>query len=76
MSLEHWDRASVMLADMIRCTPDQWSYICQYVSCQIKRCRLKRRQGLPPQEEVGGGDEGLSPDQGDDEGALSWNDLT
>ena len=45
MVLEQWDRASVMLAEMMQGSRDQWSYICQYVTCQIKRCRVKRRKG-------------------------------
>lgn len=53
MALEQWDRASDSLAKMIRNTPDQWSDIRQYISCQIKRCQAKRKECLGAQTEVG-----------------------
>ena len=57
MTLGQWDRAAVMLSEMIRASPDQWSYIRQYINCQIKRCRAKRREGVVAREECGGGEE-------------------
>lgn len=53
-----------MLADMIRAAPDQWIYVQHYISCQVKRCKLKRREEITSSkkkeeeagpEEVGGG---------------------
>ena len=69
LGLGHWDRASVMLAEMVQGVPDQWSYIRQYIVCQIKRCQLKRRAFLEAKKAgVGceGGSEGCGGEEGEE----------
>ena len=85
--LELWDQAAAKLAELIQTSPDQWSYIQQYISCQIRSCKVKRKESLESEGcsleadnvgKVAGGCCGLdgkcSPDCGDDEGDV-WKDV-
>lgn len=84
VGLEQWDKVQDRLMMMVRSTPDQWSCIQQYISCQIKMCQRKRREGVPAttrEEEEGGGSDGCSSKSNErgvaceDKGAWSWNNL-
>jgi hypothetical protein len=84
LALEKWDRAADMLTEMIRAIPDQWAYIQQYISCQLKRCKIKRREELAGRS---GSDEEVKSDDSEDgklpvaadplpgESGDVWNDL-
>lgn len=41
--LKRWDEAVEKLTALLVKTPDQWSYIRQYISCQIMRCCERRK---------------------------------
>lgn len=56
-----------MLTDMIRSSPDQWAYIQQYVSCQVQRCKNKRKESLAIDSGVGL-EEGKAGGEGGGEG--------
>ena len=77
VGLEQWDNAQDRLTKMVRSMPDQWSYIQQYISCQIKLCQTKRREG----EAEGGGSDGSTSESGErgvvcgDNEEWSWTDL-
>ena len=91
LALEQWERAATMLGEMIRATPDQWIYIQHYISCQVKRCKIKRREEIASsKKEVGSKEAGGEGDQpegaadslphdcgtgGCDEKGESWSDL-
>ena len=51
IALERWERAVEILKDMIKSSLDQWSYIQQYVTCQIKLCKSLRRASLESTKE-------------------------
>ena len=53
VTLQQWDRAAAKLSDMIHNNPDQWSYIRQYINCQIKQCKTRRRENTKVKMEVG-----------------------
>lgn len=42
-----------MLKGMIRVTPDQWAYIQHYISCQVKRCKIRRKDSLAGKRGLG-----------------------
>lgn len=78
IALERWDRATVLLTDMLRGSPDQWTYIQQYLKCQVKRCENRRRdrKGAEPRDDEAEGedDSSLEGSEGGEEQGF-WNDM-
>ena len=43
LALQRWDDAVVLLTQMLRQTPDHWTHIDVYISCQIQRYKKSVR---------------------------------
>ena len=81
MALKQWEEAAGVLAGLISDSPDQWSYIKQYISCQVRRCQDRRFEelrvvnGVREEAEEEGGKEREGLDREAEKVEWSWDSL-